>query len=109
RLRRWLVSGGAGRPYALHWNVLAHMQPDNQYIASGWRCGDAFPDGLLLDAGVHYVAAVRALLGGITSATLLPVQVQPYLGRFDGGSLQFLTRTGAHGSLNLYFSAVGCG
>ncbi|WP_148714938.1 Gfo/Idh/MocA family protein [Chitinolyticbacter meiyuanensis] len=107
RLRAWIASGEAGRPYALHWNAMSRMAPDNRYIISGWRSSDAFPDGLLLDAGVHYVAVVRALLGEITRATLLPSRVQPHLGRFDGGSLQFQTETGAHGSLNLYFSAVG--
>ncbi|WP_255987674.1 Gfo/Idh/MocA family protein [Chitinolyticbacter albus] len=107
RLRAWLASGKAGRPYALHWNVMNCMTPDNRYIASGWRSSAEFPDGLLLDAGVHYVAVVRALLGEIVRATLLPSRVQPSLGRFDGGSLQFQTETGAHGSLNLYFSVAG--
>lgn len=107
RLRAWIASGEAGRPYALHWNAMSRMAPDNRYIVSGWRSSEAFPDGLLLDAGVHYIAVIRALLGEVARATLFPSRIQQHLGRFDGGCLQFQTETGAHGSLNLYFSAVG--
>ncbi|UXY16981.1 Gfo/Idh/MocA family oxidoreductase [Chitiniphilus purpureus] len=107
RLRQWLASGEVGRPYALHWHAFSHMTPDNRYIASGWRGSEAFPGGLLLDAGVHYIAVVRALLGEITAAQLDAVQVNPALGRYDGGCLHFETADGAHGSLNLYFSVPG--
>ncbi|WP_035055508.1 Gfo/Idh/MocA family protein [Andreprevotia chitinilytica] len=106
-IKAWLASGAAGRTYALHWRLAAHMQPDNRFIASGWRTNDAFPGGLLLDAGVHYTAAAQMLLGDITSARILPSQSTNHLGRWDGASLQFDTASGAHGTMNLYFAAAG--
>ncbi|GAA5787025.1 Gfo/Idh/MocA family protein [Chitiniphilus shinanonensis] len=107
RLRQWLAEEDTGRPYALHWHAMDTMTHDNRYIVSGWRGSQAFPGGLLLDAGVHYVAVVRALLGEVVEASIDVSSVDPFLGRYDGGSLALLTEHGAHASLNLYFSTAG--
>ncbi|SMC20575.1 Predicted dehydrogenase [Andreprevotia lacus DSM 23236] len=107
QIRDWLASGVAGQPYALHWTATNEMRSDNRYLASGWRTDADFPGGLLLDVGVHYAAAVELLLGRISSARLLTSRTSTHLGAFDGGSLQFSTASGAHGTLNLYFSAIG--
>ncbi|KAF0814431.1 scyllo-inositol 2-dehydrogenase (NADP(+)) [Andreprevotia sp. IGB-42] len=107
RIKAWLDSGVAGRVYALHWQAANHMLADNRYIASGWRTDAAFPGGLLLDAGVHYSAGVQLLLGDIAEARLLTSKAATHLGAWDGASLQFTTRNGANGTLDLYFAAVG--
>ncbi|TJZ67141.1 Gfo/Idh/MocA family protein [Chitiniphilus eburneus] len=107
RLRAWLAQGEVGRAYALHWHAMTTMAHDNRYIVSGWRGSEAFPGGLLLDAGVHYVAVARALLGEVTEASIEVSSVDPHLGRYDGGSLTLRTDSGAHATLNLYFSTVG--
>ncbi len=106
RIRSWLDSGEAGRPYALSWNAMMLMHEDNRYIASGWRSSEAFPGGLVLDAGVHYMAVVRDLLGEITRATASPSQVNPHLGRYDGAAFTLNTASGAIANINLYFSAA---
>ncbi|GAB7128314.1 Gfo/Idh/MocA family oxidoreductase [Silvimonas sp. JCM 19000] len=105
RIQAWLVSGRAGAVYALNWNAMMSMQPDNRYLVSGWRSGHEFPGGLLLDAGVHYVAVARDLLGDIVRATLSPTQTNPQLGRFDGGALTLQSAAGATAQINLYFSS----
>ncbi|WP_283150286.1 Gfo/Idh/MocA family protein [Silvimonas soli] len=106
RIKQWLDSGEAGRPYALNWNAMTLMQEDNRYLASGWRSSEAFPGGLVLDAGVHYIAVVRDLLGEISRASLSPSQVNPKLGQLDGAMLSAQTASGVNVTLNLYFSAA---
>jgi predicted dehydrogenase len=39
------------------------VRPDGNYFNTAWRKNPTHPGGFLLDGGIHYVAALRALLG----------------------------------------------
>ncbi|CAK7207462.1 hypothetical protein SEUCBS139899_010272 [Sporothrix eucalyptigena] len=41
------------------------VRPDGNYFNTPWRKNPTHPGGFLLDGGIHYVAALRALLGAV--------------------------------------------
>ncbi|KAI9105521.1 hypothetical protein DFS34DRAFT_15811 [Phlyctochytrium arcticum] len=54
---------GAVRTFAL--TCLREQREENKYVQTGWRTGkgSTVPGGFLLDGGVHWVAALRAVIG----------------------------------------------
>ncbi|CAK7221124.1 hypothetical protein SBRCBS47491_004420 [Sporothrix bragantina] len=41
------------------------VRPDGNYFNTPWRKNPTHPGGFLLDGGIHYVAALRAMLGAV--------------------------------------------
>ncbi len=86
-----LQAGTIGRPLLAHWAQYSPMQPQNKYYGSAWRRAGEFAGGLLLDGGVHHVAALRMLLGEITQVAAMVQQFAPDLKPADTltATLQF--------------------
>lgn len=120
-----LVQAGAiGQVVGLHYAQYTPMQPGNKYYGSAWRRAATFQGGLLLDSGVHYVAAMRMIAGEIVAVAahvtqltsdLPPADTVAATLAFAGGALGVyfntyagatpwhapLTVTGTHGSLRV--------
>lgn len=62
-------SGEIGRLMLAQWTIFAPTRPGNPYYATEWRRASDFPGGFLLDGGVHHIAAIRQVLGEITSVS----------------------------------------
>jgi len=99
-----VARGGIGRPIACQWTVLAPMRPDNRYYRTRWRRSGQFPGGLLLDAGVHHVAALRSILGEIQTVTAVATQAAPDLPPAYTLSATLRFTNGALGSYLLSFA-----
>ena len=67
-----LLQGGAiGRPVVAHWAQYTPMTAASKYYVTDWRRKGEFTGGLLLDGGVHYISALRMLLGEVTSVAAM--------------------------------------
>jgi predicted dehydrogenase len=87
----------------LNWN----MDAGNKWLTTGWRIKPQHQGGFLLDAGVHFTAALRKLLGAENAVESLIAQtslVQSYLPPVDSVNAVLKTKSGAVGS---YISSVG--
>ena len=71
RAAEYLRSGAIGRPVVAHWAQYTPMTPASKYYVTDWRREGEFAGGLLLDGGVHYVSALRMLLGEVTSVAAM--------------------------------------
>ncbi|KAK3381094.1 oxidoreductase-like protein [Podospora didyma] len=76
------------------------VQPDNKYFNTAWRKVPEYQGGFLLDGGVHFVAALRLLLGaggqqirqlvgfsGLLEEHLLPVDTIQAVARTQDGKI----------------------
>jgi predicted dehydrogenase len=71
RAAELLRAGAMGRPVVAHWAQYTPMTPASKYYVTDWRRAGEFAGGLLLDGGVHYVSALRMLLGEVTSVAAM--------------------------------------
>ena len=71
RAAELLRAGAIGRPVVAHWAQYTPMTPASKYYVTDWRRAGEFAGGLLLDGGVHYVSALRMLLGEITNVAAM--------------------------------------
>jgi predicted dehydrogenase len=72
-------SGAIGRPLLAHWALYSQMDARNKYYGTPWRRSGLFAGGLLLDGGVHHLAALRMLLGEVTAVSAMVQQLAPDL------------------------------
>jgi predicted dehydrogenase len=107
RAKDLLESGIIGKPYAVIWNVLLDVTPDNKYAMTWWRKNPTHFGGFVTDGGVHNIATLRILLGEIVRGSSWCRSVNPDIGRPDTFSLQFETDRNISGVLNIFFSARG--
>ena len=71
RAAEFLRAGAIGRPVVAHWAQYTPMTPASKYYVTDWRRAGEFAGGLLLDGGVHYVSALRMLLGEVTNVAAM--------------------------------------
>ncbi len=71
RAAELLQRGLIGRPVVAHWAQYTPMTPASKYYVTDWRREGEFAGGLLLDGGVHYISALRMLLGEVTSVAAM--------------------------------------
>jgi predicted dehydrogenase len=67
-----------GRPITAAWSRFAALKPGNPYYATPWR-RSGFTGGLLLDGVIHLAAALRLVLGEVTTVASMVDQVAPDL------------------------------
>jgi len=96
--------GEIGKPILCHWAVHVNMAPGNKYYETDWRRFNRFPGGFIMDGGVHFVAALRLILGEIASITAVAAQQREDLPpadtlcatlRFDSGIIGSFSSTHA--------------
>jgi len=105
RLRQILDEGSIGKPYAIFWDLFRVVDRNNRYLQTGWR--PECPGGLILDGGIHNIAALRVLFDDIIPGTAQNRSLNPEIGEIDSFSFQFETIGGVLGSLNLFLSSKG--
>lgn len=78
-------------------------------IETAWRKTPAYQGGFLLDGGVHFVAAVRLLIGRanpIIRVSAQTTQLQPYLPPVDTLDAVLKLRSGVTGSFSVSFGTT---
>lgn len=98
--------GDIGKPITCQWMHYAHLNPDNPYYQTSWRRDGSFPGGYLLDAGVHFIATLRLILGEIASVSAKVVSTRDDLPPVDTLSAALYFDNGTVGSYLASF-AVG--
>lgn len=91
--------GELGKLLLCHWAAHVGITPGNKYYPSLWRRSNRFPGGYLLDGGVHYVSALRMVLGEIDRVTAMTTQVRDDLPPADTLSATLHFDSGLIGTL----------
>lgn len=98
--------GDIGTPIACSWARAVVLSTDNKYYNTQWRRAGDFPGGFLLDGGVHWMAALRMVMGEIARVSAFSRQVRDDLPpvdtlsaalEFSGGAVGAFTATFATG------------
>lgn len=97
-----------GVPYAAFWDCFKNIDKKvSLYAQTDWRIHHQYPGGFITDGGVHYIAALRDLLGEIKPLAAFKKTVNAQIGAMDSFSLQFAAEDKVHGVFNLFFSSNG--
>ena len=106
KIKKHLDDSIVGKPYAIFIDAACHVTDDYYYAKTKWRIEHTHPGGFITDAGVHYIAGIRSLLGDIVEVRALTKCMNPAIGKMDSFSMQFRTADNVHGVFNENFSAV---
>ncbi|RMG86574.1 MAG: gfo/Idh/MocA family oxidoreductase [Chloroflexi bacterium] len=94
-----------GRPLVCDWSVYIDLGPQNPYYHTSWRRDESFPGGFVLDAGVHYIATLRYILGEIDAVSAQSAAFRPDLPPLDTLAATLHFTRGVVGSFLITFSA----
>jgi predicted dehydrogenase len=97
--------GAIGRPLTVHWAHYVPMNASSKYYATEWRRAGSYPGGFLLDGGVHYVAALRSVLGEIDAVAAFATLAAPELPPLDTLTAALHFVNGVLGTLLMTFAA----
>lgn len=98
-------AGRIGDPVVCNWAAHVPIRPGHAYHATKWRRTGEVPGGLLLDAGVHFVAALRMILGEISEVSAFTKSQHADLPPADTLSASLRFGCGALGSLTMTYAA----
>lgn len=107
RIGDMIHDGRIGEPYSVFWDQFTLTDRDNKYAQTEWRINHQYPGGFITDAGVHNIAVLHDLFGGVKFGIAYNRSVNPAIGRMDSMSFQFVFESGVNGVFNMYFSAQG--
>ena len=97
RAAQIIQSAELGRPLTAHAAFFAPVTPQSKYWDTAWRRNWQVPGGWLVDGGVHHVAALRLIVGEITSVQAQTALTQTALAPLDTISASLGFATGAKG------------
>lgn len=101
-----LIRGGRiGAPILCQWLLHAPITESNKYYHTEWRRNESFPGGFLLDGGVHHAAALRLVMGEVTSVSATLKQVRDELPPADTLAATMRFANGALGSYAVTYAA----
>lgn len=107
RAAEQIGAGAIGEPRLARWSVHAYLGPDNPYYQTAWRQQPAHPGGYISDGGVHLAAALRMLLGEVTSVTAQTAALRPDLPPLDTISASLRFANGALGTYAVTYALPG--
>ena len=107
RTKELIKSGAVGELNSFSWNIFYKLDENNEYAHTQWRIDHKYEGGVITDAGVHNIAALRLLFGDIASGSALVWNVNSAVGRTDSIKLNFKTTNGINGSFNMSASVEG--
>ena len=89
------------------------IQPGMKYYETEWRKKPEYQGGFLLDGGVHFIAGIRALLGGggvrVKRISAFTQQLQDYLPPVDTVDATFQLSNGSTGTFSVSFGTTFSG
>jgi predicted dehydrogenase len=94
-----IAAGAIGRPAAARWSIYHYIAANNPYHQTAWRLQPEHVGGYLSDAGVHWIAVLRMLLGDIETVSAQVIQVRPDMVPADTFSATLRFASGALGTL----------
>lgn len=100
-----IANGEIGRPLLCHWALHLPMLPNSKYYGTTWRRSGEFQGGLLLDGGVHHIAALRMMLGEITEVNAMVSQMSQDILPADTLSATLSFASGAQGTYAVTYAA----
>lgn len=92
--------------------MFAPTANDSMWMSSDWRKQPTHPGGFVLDAGIHFIAYLRSVIGrddSIESVSAITAQVQPHLQPFDTLHCLIRTKAGVVGSLCICMGSLYLG
>ena len=107
RVRELINSDAIGEVNSLSWDFYYKIDVRNEYARTEWRIDHKYEGGIITDAGVHNIAAIRLLFGDIASGSAMTWNVNPEIGRTDSIRMNFKTTSGLNGSFNMSASVEG--
>lgn len=91
-------SGAIGQPVTCHMALYLPMPVNSKYFNTLWRRTGEFSGGALLDGGVHHIAALRLVVGEITTVAALTAHASTNYASADTLSATLDFANGAVGS-----------
>ncbi len=105
RAAEWVAAGQIGRPLLAQFSLHVDFSPGGaKYYATAWRREELYPGGMVLDGGVHHVAALRLVLGEIVGVQAAITQARDDLPPADTLSAALEFAGGALGSYSVTFA-----
>jgi len=101
---QWIANGKIGTPRVVNATMLTNMGPDSQYYHTQWRQSPTYQGGYLLDAGVHTVAAMRMMMGDVSTVLGITAQFKDDLPPCDTLACSFRFKSGALGVFTMSFA-----
>ena len=102
-----IAAGAIGRPTVARWSIYHYIAEDNPYNLTAWRQQPAHIGGYLSDAGVHWIAVLRMLLGEIEAVSAQVIQVRPDMVPADTFSATLHFANGALATLSATHAVPG--
>lgn len=102
----------AGRVLGFRVKAHSHVKPGGKYIETAWRKNPTHQGGFLLDGGIHFMAALRLLLGpenAISRLSAYSTQLQKHLPPVDTVDATMKTKSGITGSVSVSFGTTFTG
>jgi predicted dehydrogenase len=97
RAKEIIDSGAIGQVRLCHCTSMVRISSDNRYYATDWRRSEQYQGGFVLDAGVHHMALLRALMGEVMGVTAQSTQMRPDLPPADSVAATLHFDSGAIG------------
>lgn len=106
-VKKLIGSGAIGDVFTFQLKVNFDITADrsNPWISRGWRHEARHPGGLLLDAGVHPIAALREILGEVSSVWAQTVDVSSVVHGPDTLLMQVQMKSGVAGQCFFCYTA----
>jgi len=98
-----------GRLLGFQVQVHKYVEQDGKYYLTPWRKTPEYQGGFLLDGGVHFIAALRLLLGEeeyITRVSAFTTKLQEHLPPIDTLTAVAQTKSGAIGTISISFGTT---
>ena len=106
-VKKLVGSGAIGDVFAFQLKVNFDITaaPRTPWISRGWRHEARHPGGFVLDAGVHPIAALREILGEVTSVWAQTLDVSSLIHGPDSLLMQVLMKSGVLGQCFFCYTA----
>ncbi|KAH0551044.1 hypothetical protein GP486_007603 [Trichoglossum hirsutum] len=98
-----------GRVLNFRVKVFMHVRVGTKYFETEWRKNPSYQGGFLLDAGIHYIAGARLLLGPkdpVIRVSAFTSRIRKHLPPIDTVESIWKTKSGATGTFSVSFGTT---
>jgi predicted dehydrogenase len=93
KIKELIGKGEIGIPYALVWSVQYRGDLRERPIKTPWRPQLQNPGSSMTDAGIHYIAGLRSVMGDIVSGTAFIGNINPLVSDLETMNIQCTIRS----------------